>query len=150
MITTPADVELNVRWDLLNPNPSGPLPAGKFSGTITVSSNEAGNSPQTAVVNAYSLTAAPLTLPNYVNLTGPFPRSQTVTVTAPTPTTFTVSPPPSGAWVTISPLAATTPATLVITQTLARPSTIPSPEIATLYATVENLPPVPVYLSIFD
>ena len=150
-ITTPKDIEFDMRWELLNPNPSAPLPAAKFSGTIIVSSAEASNGPQTAAVNAYSLAGAPLKLsPDYINFSGQIPRSQSVSVTAPTPTTFTVSPPPSGTWLSVSPLVATTPATFVITQTVARPSTIPSPEVVTLFVTLENMPPVPVYLSVFD
>ena len=149
-ITTPKDIQYSIRWELLNPNPSASLPTGTFTGVITVSSDAATNSPVRAVVNAYSLAAAPLTTsPEYVSFSGANPPPQTLSVTAATPTSFTVSVPAAAAWLAVSPTSATTPATLTFTQKAARPSGAPSPDTVTLYATLPGLPPVPVYVSVF-
>ena len=113
---TPADVHLSPKWELLNPG--GPIPTGTFTGVITVSSADAGNSPQQATVTAYSLAAAPLnTSPNQVTFRGTNPPPQTVQVTAPNPTPFVVSVPADATWLAVAPASATTPAILTLSVT---------------------------------
>jgi len=98
--------------------PSWPAP-GTYSGTITVSSMDASNGPQTVKVKAMVLEAAPLTLsPTTLNFRafGADPAPQTVAVSAPSPTPFSVNTTTSvgGNWLTASQSSGQTPATVTV------------------------------------
>lgn len=98
--------------------PSWPAP-GAYSGTITVSSHDAANSPQVVIVNAVVLDSAPLaTDPTTLRFRaiGGDPEPQTVAVSAQSPTSFTVETTTNvgGPWLIVTPSAGQTPATLTV------------------------------------
>jgi hypothetical protein len=99
-------------------NPSG-LSAGTYTGTVTVTSTGAGNSPQkvnvTLTVNAgaRSLTISPGTLSFSYQSGGSLPSSKSVTVGSNgSALSFTTAT--SAAWLSVSPASGSTPGTLSV------------------------------------
>lgn len=98
--------------------PSWPAP-GAYSGTITLTSPDAANSPQVVKVGAVVLDSAPLTMDPttlHFRAIGADPEPQTVVVSASSPTSFTVDTTTNvgGQWLIVTPSAAQTPATLTV------------------------------------
>lgn len=95
-----------------------PSVPGSYSGSIIISSSQAGNSPQSASIALKVLPAAPVnrnpTRLSFQSQAGAAPPSQTVSITAAAPTSFTASVTSGSNWLSVTPSAATTPATLTI------------------------------------
>ena len=146
--TTPYRLVIGVAWHSLNT--SGPVPTGTFTGTITVSSPDATNSPQVANLHGYSLPAAPLNLQQTVSLQsqGTDPAPRTISVSADSPTAFTVSVPSGNKWLTISPSSGTTPATLTFAVNTAGLRSGSYGETVTVYAQQSDGPPVPMRINV--
>jgi hypothetical protein len=146
--TTPYRLVIGVAWHSLNP--SGPVPTGAFTGTITVSSPDATNSPQVATLHGYSLPAAPLNLEQTVFLQsqGTDPTPRTVSVSAASPTAFTVSVPSGNQWLTVSPSSGTTPATLTFAVKTAGLQSGSYGETVTVYAQQSHGPPAPMRINV--
>ncbi|MBI4873676.1 MAG: hypothetical protein HY822_03470 [Acidobacteria bacterium] len=104
-------------------NPSG-LGQGTYVGTIAIAASGVANSPQsltvTLVVGSGTATSPLAASPAAVNfnytLGGTLPAGQTVSVTSSTPQGFTasVSTASGGNWLTVNPVSATTPATVIL------------------------------------
>lgn len=146
--TTPYRLVIGVAWMSLNP--SGPVPTGTFTGTITVSSPDATNSPQVATLHGYSLPGAPLNVQQTVSLQsqGAVPYTRTISVSADSPTTFTVSVPSSNQWLSVLPSSGTTPATLTFAVNTAGLQSGSYSETVTLYALRASGPPVPMRINV--
>jgi uncharacterized protein (TIGR03437 family) len=107
------------------PSPSSLAP-GQYTGTMTFSSTETSNGPQTVTVNLTVLSAAPvMATPTSLNFKyypgGPAPASQTFSITAGSATAFTVSTAANGCtgsgtinWLFVTPTTGTTPASLTV------------------------------------
>jgi hypothetical protein len=100
-----------------------PSVPGNYSGSIAISSTQAGNSPQSAAITLNVLAAAPVdrnpTRLSFQSKAGAAPPSQSVTVTAAAATSFTTSISSGNNWLSVAPGSGTTPATLTVS---ARPS----------------------------
>jgi hypothetical protein len=146
--TTPYRLVIGVAWHSLNT--SGPVPTGTFTGTITVSSPDATNSPQVATLHGYSLPAAPLNLQQTVSLQsqGTDPAPRTISVSADSPTAFTVSVPSGNKWLAVSPSSGTTPASLTFSVNTAGLQSGSYGETVTMYAQQPDGPPAPMRINV--
>jgi uncharacterized protein (TIGR03437 family) len=112
--TTPATLTVTV-------NP-GSLTAGNYSGTISITSSSATNSPlvlnvSLVVSSKPTLSASPTSLTFSGQSGGSNPASQSVSLTGSAALPFTIATSPS--WLGVSSAASTTPATLVVTANIA-------------------------------
>jgi uncharacterized protein (TIGR03437 family) len=112
--TTPATLTVSV-------NPSS-LSAGNYTGTISITSSGATNSPlvinvSLVVSSKPTLSASPTSLTFSGQSGGSNPASQSISLTGSAALPFTIATSPS--WLSVSSGASTTPATLVVTANIA-------------------------------
>ena len=95
------------------------LPAGPYSGTVTITSANASGSPISipvalTVVPPQTFTASPTSLSFSYTVGLTVPQAQSFQISAGGAAPFTVTTPSSAAWLQVSPTSGTTPATLSV------------------------------------
>ena len=98
---------------------AGTLPAGPYSGTVTITSANASGSPISipvalTVVPPQTFTASPTSLSFSYTVGLTVPQAQSFQISAGGAAPFTVTTPSSAAWLQVSPTSGTTPATLSV------------------------------------
>jgi uncharacterized protein (TIGR03437 family) len=111
--TTPATLQVGLAAI------AGTLPAGPYSGTVTITSANASGSPISipvalTVVPPQTFTASPTSLSFSYTVGLTVPLAQSFQISAGGAAPFTVTTPSSATWLQVSPTSGTTPATLSV------------------------------------
>ena len=98
---------------------AGTLPAGPYSGTVTITSAGASGSPISipvalTVVSAQTFTASPTSLSFSYTVGLTVPQAQSFQITSGGAAPFSVTTPSTASWLQVSPTSGTTPATLSV------------------------------------